>query len=101
MFGADISVYHLFFKALLPATLGNIVGGGIFVGGVYWYVFEEMASGIEIFSRIRHGWEKHHPHIASHHRHPRNDNTRNNGGSDDGGDNGHIVFVDNDDKDSL
>ena len=35
MLGADISIYHLLFKALLPATLGSIVGGGILVGGVY------------------------------------------------------------------
>ena len=24
---------------LIPVTLGNIVGGGLFVGGVYWYVY--------------------------------------------------------------
>jgi formate transporter len=31
---------------LLPVTLGNIVGGGIFVGAVYWYVYikKENAS---------------------------------------------------------
>jgi formate/nitrite transporter len=27
------------FNNLLPVTLGNIVGGGIFVGGVYWFVY--------------------------------------------------------------
>ena len=58
MFGADISIYHLFFKALVPATLGNIVGGGIFVGAVYWYVFDSMTSSMQLFARIRHGWQK-------------------------------------------
>jgi formate/nitrite transporter len=35
-----------FIKNLLPVTLGNIVGGGIFVGAVYWYVYikKENAS---------------------------------------------------------
>lgn len=70
LYGADISVFHLFFKALLPATLGNIVGGGIFVGAVYWYVFDSMTSGIQVFSRIRFGWQKHQPHMTFHrHRH--------------------------------
>lgn len=26
-------------KNLIPVTLGNIIGGGLFVAGVYWYVF--------------------------------------------------------------
>lgn len=25
-------------SVLVPATLGNIVGGGLFVGGLYWYL---------------------------------------------------------------
>lgn len=53
MFGADISIPHFLFKALLPATLGNIVGGGIFIGAVYWYVFDSLHSSMYIFSRIR------------------------------------------------
>jgi formate/nitrite transporter FocA (FNT family) len=32
--------YGNFFTAnLIPVTLGNIVGGALFVGGFYWYVF--------------------------------------------------------------
>jgi formate/nitrite transporter len=52
MYGADVSVGNLFW-ALLPATLGNAVGGGVLVGGVYWYVYEEMASSKQIVKRIR------------------------------------------------
>ena len=52
MYGADISVVRLLFLALLPATLGNIVGGGIFVGAVYWYVFDSMESNILYRERI-------------------------------------------------
>ena len=40
--GADISVYDLMIKNLIPATLGNIVGGAIFVGGFYWFVYEKL-----------------------------------------------------------
>lgn len=42
MEGADISMYDLFIKNLLPATLGNIAGGALFVGGLYWYVYEKL-----------------------------------------------------------
>ena len=38
MFGGDISIYKLLFEALLPTTIGNVIGGGVFVGGIYWYV---------------------------------------------------------------
>eukprot|EP00934_Nitzschia_sp_Nitz4_P004688 Nitzschia sp. Nitz4//scaffold63_size106090//95818//96738//NITZ4_004415-RA/size106090-processed-gene-0.135-mRNA-1//1//CDS//3329556050//4678//frame0 len=44
MYGADISISELLLQALLPATLGNAVGGGILVGAVYWYVYDSMAS---------------------------------------------------------
>ena len=53
MFGADVSVSHLLIHALLPATLGNIVGGGICIGAVYWYVFDSMGNSIYLLSRIR------------------------------------------------
>ena len=29
----------LFTKNLIPVTLGNIVGGGVFVAAIYWYVY--------------------------------------------------------------
>lgn len=50
MLGAEISVGRMF-AALFMATLGNVVGGGIFVGAVYWYVFDSM-SQVQI-SRLR------------------------------------------------
>jgi formate transporter len=28
-----------FFRSLVPVTIGNIVGGGVLVGGVYWFVY--------------------------------------------------------------
>jgi len=55
MLGADISISHLLFQALLPATLGNIVGGGVMVGGVYWYVYDSMASSKRLIAGIREG----------------------------------------------
>ncbi len=33
-----------FVHNLIPVTLGNIVGGGIFVGMAYWYAYRKLAS---------------------------------------------------------
>ena len=52
MLGANISVGRMF-ASILMATLGNIVGGGFFVGAIYWYVFDSMASVTLFGSRIR------------------------------------------------
>ncbi len=37
--GADITWGAFLADNLLPATLGNIIGGGVFVGCAYWYVY--------------------------------------------------------------
>lgn len=38
---ADYSVltWPVFFSSLIPVTLGNIIGGGGLVGGVYWFIY--------------------------------------------------------------
>ena len=38
LLGTPVSAAELFAGNLVPATLGNIVGGGLFVGGLYWYL---------------------------------------------------------------
>ena len=38
---ASLTWQNFFLKNLLPVTLGNIVGGGVCVGLVYWYVNRE------------------------------------------------------------
>jgi hypothetical protein len=43
MLGADISVTRLLFQALLPATLGNLAGGGLLFAAVYWYALDSKA----------------------------------------------------------
>ena len=35
----DIGVGLYIWKSLIPTTLGNIVGGGLFVGATYWYLY--------------------------------------------------------------
>jgi Formate/nitrite transporter len=35
----QISVSYYIWKSMIPAALGNIVGGGLFVGVLYWYLF--------------------------------------------------------------
>jgi formate/nitrite transporter len=39
-YGAPISWTDILFVNLLPATLGNIVGGSILTGGFYWFAYE-------------------------------------------------------------
>lgn len=36
---SNLTVQSLFVKNLLPVTLGNIIGGGVLVGLVYWFVY--------------------------------------------------------------
>jgi formate/nitrite transporter len=38
-YGANVTVGQLLISNLLPVTLGNIVGGGLFVGATYWWVY--------------------------------------------------------------
>ncbi|MDR0582417.1 MAG: formate/nitrite transporter family protein [Prevotellaceae bacterium] len=35
--GADITWGDFILKNLIPATLGNFIGGAVFVGCIYWY----------------------------------------------------------------
>lgn len=37
--GADVTVAQFLLNNLLPVTLGNIVGGAGFVGGIYWWLY--------------------------------------------------------------
>lgn len=36
---ANLTWGNFFIKNLLPVTIGNIIGGAIMVGGVYWFVY--------------------------------------------------------------
>ncbi len=38
--GADITTWGIITTNLIPATIGNIIGGAIFVGGFYWYIYD-------------------------------------------------------------
>ena len=35
----NLTLSGLFLKNLLPVTLGNMIGGGLFVGLVYWFIY--------------------------------------------------------------
>merc|ERR1712194_703171 len=52
MLGANIGVGRML-TSILMATLVNVVGGGFFVGAVYWYVFDSLASTTLFRSRIQ------------------------------------------------
>ena len=34
----NITVNYYIWKSMIPTLLGNIIGGSVFVAGVYWYV---------------------------------------------------------------
>lgn len=34
----EISVGYYIWKSMIPALIGNVIGGGLFVGVVYWYL---------------------------------------------------------------
>ncbi|MBN1323980.1 MAG: formate/nitrite transporter family protein [Methanotrichaceae archaeon] len=38
-YGADVTWAQFFVANLIPVTLGNIVGGAVFVGAIYWYAY--------------------------------------------------------------
>jgi len=42
----DITVSYYIWKSMIPSFLGNFVGGGLFTGVVYWYLF--LAGGEEV-----------------------------------------------------
>lgn len=37
--GASITWFDFIFQNLIPSTLGNIVGGALLVGCIYWYIY--------------------------------------------------------------
>jgi formate/nitrite transporter len=39
----DLDVAHFILHNLLPVTAGNLVGGGLLVGAVYWFVYRRAA----------------------------------------------------------
>ncbi len=41
-YGAAVTWYDIFVANLLPVTLGNIVGGSVFVGAFYWFVYDRQ-----------------------------------------------------------
>ena len=44
----DITVSYYIWKSLIPALLGNIVGGFIFVALPYWYLFLTDTDGVDV-----------------------------------------------------
>ena len=39
--GAPVGWGEFIFNNLIPATLGNILGGSVLVGFLYWYVYRD------------------------------------------------------------
>eukprot|EP01067_Filipodium_phascolosomae_P002762 Filipodium_phascolosomae@DN2485_c0_g1_i2.p1 len=39
MHGANVSTFQFIFMNIIPVIIGNVIGGGILIGGCYWYEF--------------------------------------------------------------
>ncbi|KAI8652431.1 hypothetical protein NCS57_01307000 [Fusarium keratoplasticum] len=57
--GLDVGLY--IWKGIIPATLGNILGGGLFVAAYYWYMYLCMEAPVKID-----GVEYQGPHVDTH-----------------------------------
>jgi formate transporter len=44
MYGAPVTWGDFIINNLIPATLGNIVGGSLLTGGLYWFVYDRQKS---------------------------------------------------------
>jgi formate transporter len=43
LYGAQVTWGQFLLGNLLPVTIGNVIGGTLFVGVVYWYLYEDRA----------------------------------------------------------
>lgn len=43
-----ITVGYYIWKSMIPALIGNIIGGGLFVGVVYWYLHLSSEPAVAI-----------------------------------------------------
>ncbi|KAF2771084.1 Formate/nitrite transporter [Teratosphaeria nubilosa] len=46
--GAPFGAGYYIWKSLIPTLLGNMLGGGLFVGAVYWYLYLTGEGGVEL-----------------------------------------------------
>ncbi|CAF3495336.1 unnamed protein product [Rotaria socialis] len=53
MLGADLSITKYILHVLIPVTLGNIIGGGFFVGFTYWYLYLAKTSNTSTKTTVR------------------------------------------------
>lgn len=46
--GAPFGVGYYIWKSLIPTALGNMIGGGLFVGAIYWYLYLTGEDNVEV-----------------------------------------------------
>jgi formate transporter len=60
---AELTWWGVFGSNLVPVTLGNLVGGGVLVAAVYWFVYLRRRPD----NRFAHLWGRvRHPHARAH-----------------------------------
>ena len=51
--GTTLTWSRFFVDNLLPVTLGNVIGGTVLVGGVYWFVYLRARPTVAVVTRTR------------------------------------------------
>lgn len=46
--GAPFGPGYYIWKSMIPTALGNFVGGGVFVGATYWYLYLTGEAGVQV-----------------------------------------------------
>lgn len=46
--GAPFGVGYYIWKSMIPTALGNMIGGGLFVGGMYWYLYLTGEGDVDV-----------------------------------------------------
>jgi formate/nitrite transporter FocA (FNT family) len=50
-----VTVGMYIWKSMLPSALGNVLGGGLFVGTLYWYLYLTSEEGQQHHETTNHG----------------------------------------------
>lgn len=53
LLGANLSIVKYILHVLIPVTLGNMIGGGFFVGFMYWYLFSKNETNSDAIANSK------------------------------------------------
>ena len=54
----NLTIQGFLFNNLLPVTIGNIIGGGVFVGSAYWFSYRRKSKRVKAEEALKADAEK-------------------------------------------